>query len=102
MQSSLPAPCPRSACWFSVTVLCLASALFITLAGCATAPGGSHGVNDFTNDSLPVVLPGSRSATGAARCFEDQAKFLPLSAFSRWLSPLELDRAATLHRCLGD
>lgn len=66
-----------------MTALSLASALIITLAGCAARPAGSNGVDAFVNDSVPVLLSGPRAAVEAAQCFEEQAKFLPLSEFSR-------------------
>ncbi len=83
MKSISPEPLQRRTCWSSMTVLSLASALFITLAGCAATPAGSQGVDAFVKDSTSVVLSGSRAASDAAQCFEEHAKFLPLSEFSR-------------------
>jgi hypothetical protein len=53
------------------------------LAGCASAPVGSAGFDAFMADASPSRLAGSRDAAQAAQCFEDRAKFLPLSTFSR-------------------
>jgi hypothetical protein len=53
------------------------------LAGCASTPAGSAGYDTFIADASPTRLSGSRDAAQAAQCFEDRAKFLPLSTFSR-------------------
>jgi hypothetical protein len=53
------------------------------LAGCASTPAGVAGYDAFKADTLPKSMSGSRDAALAAQCFEDRAKFLPLSTFSR-------------------
>ena len=53
------------------------------LAGCASTPAGSSGYDAFMDGASPTSLSGSRDAAHAAQCFEDRAKFLPLSNFSR-------------------
>lgn len=73
----------RPACWATVTALSLASALIISLAGCAATPAGIQGAEAFVKDSAPFLLTGPRDTAEAARCFEEQATFLPLSEFSR-------------------
>jgi hypothetical protein len=61
----------------------LAAFALSVIAGCASTPAGSAGYDAFMNDALPVSLSGSHDAAKAAQCFEDRAKFLPLSTFSR-------------------
>ena len=52
-------------------------------AGCASKPAGSAGYDAFLAESVPSVWAGPRTVTEAAQCFEERAKFLPLSEFSR-------------------
>lgn len=53
------------------------------LAGCAGTPAGSAGGAAFIADASRIRLTSSRGPAQAAQRFEDQAKFLPLSTFSR-------------------
>lgn len=55
----------------------------LTLAGCAATAAGSRGHASFERESVPVELTGTLQAERAADCFEEQARFLPLSEFSR-------------------
>ena len=55
----------------------------ILFAGCASTPAGSAGYDAFLADATTSVITGPRAPAGAAQCFEEQAKFLPLSEFSR-------------------
>jgi hypothetical protein len=55
----------------------------VLFAGCASTPAGSAGYDAFLAEATPNVMTGTRSASAAAQCFEEQAKFLPLSEFSR-------------------
>jgi len=52
-------------------------------AGCASKPAGSAGYDAFLAESVPLVWTGPRPSAEAAQCFEERAKFLPLSEFSR-------------------
>jgi len=52
-------------------------------AGCASKPAGSAGYDAFLAESVPLVWTGPRPSVEAAQCFEERAKFLPLSEFSR-------------------
>jgi hypothetical protein len=61
----------------------VAIVITVLFAGCASAPSGSAGYDAFLAEATPSVMTGSRSASAAAQCFEEQAKFLPLSEFSR-------------------
>lgn len=63
--------------------LLVASFALSILAGCASTPAGVAGYESFRADAAPKTMSGSRDATLAAQCFEDRAKFLPLSTFSR-------------------
>lgn len=64
--------------------LALLCALTIAaLAGCAATAAGSRGHTSFERESVPVELTGPQQAMTAAACFEEQARFLPLSEFSR-------------------
>jgi pimeloyl-ACP methyl ester carboxylesterase len=58
----------------------LATSLF---AGCASTPAGSAGYDAFLAEATNSVITGPRALADAAQCFEEQAKFLPLSEFSR-------------------
>jgi hypothetical protein len=58
-------------------------AFSLSLAGCSSTSAGVSGYDNFLQDSKSVALTGTRSAAQAARCFEEQAVFLPLSEFSR-------------------
>jgi len=53
------------------------------LAGCAATAAGSRGHASFERESVPVELTGAQEPARAAACFEEQARFLPLSEFSR-------------------
>lgn len=55
----------------------------ILLAGCANTPAGSAGYDAFLAEATTSVITGTRAPAKAAQCFEEQAKFLPLSEFSR-------------------
>ncbi len=61
----------------------VALAIAVLFAGCASTPTGSAGHDAFLAEATPTVMAGTRSADNAAQCFEEQAKFLPLSEFSR-------------------
>jgi hypothetical protein len=67
----------------STALLLVAGVALSILAGCASTPAGVAGYDAFKADTMPKALIGSRDAALAAQCFEDQAKFLPLSTFSR-------------------
>lgn len=67
----------------STARLLVAGLALSILAGCATTPAGVAGYDAFKADTMPKALIGSRDAASAAQCFEDRAKFLPLSTFSR-------------------
>jgi hypothetical protein len=57
---------------------------FAALAsGCASQPAGSAGYDAFLAESMPSVWNGPRPMAEAAQCFEERAKFLPSSEFSR-------------------
>jgi pimeloyl-ACP methyl ester carboxylesterase len=62
----------------SVAVLSLA-----ILAGCASTEAGSRGYDAFAQEAAPATIAGSRTAAEASACFEERARFLPLSEFSR-------------------
>jgi hypothetical protein len=56
----------------------------VTLAaGCASKPAGSAGYDAFLAESVPSIWAGPRPLGEAAQCFEERARFLPLSEFSR-------------------
>ena len=55
----------------------------VLAAGCANKPAGSAGYDAFLAESVPAVWTGPRPLAEAAQCFEERAKFLPLSEFSR-------------------
>lgn len=52
-------------------------------AGCASKPAGSAGYDAFLAESVLSVWAGPRPWAEAAQCFEERARFLPLSEFSR-------------------
>jgi hypothetical protein len=52
-------------------------------AGCASKPAGSAGYDAFLAESVASAWAGPRPLAEAAQCFEERAKFLPLSEFSR-------------------
>ena len=60
-----------------------ALAASLTLSGCAPMAAGVSGYDNFLAESAAVVRNGTRTATQAASCFENQGVFLPLSEFSR-------------------
>ncbi len=66
-------------CLTSLTVLFGAT----YLSACAPLSSGVTGYNNFLSQSTATVLKGSQSAAAAAKCFETNASFLPLSEFSR-------------------
>lgn len=61
----------------------LAGLAFALLAGCANGPVGSVGRDAFVTESSSGGLTGMRSASESSDCFEERARFLPLSTFSR-------------------
>jgi hypothetical protein len=58
--------------------LCVAA-----LTGCAATSAGSRGHDNFERESVAVELTGAQAPARAAACFEEQARFLPRSEFSR-------------------
>jgi hypothetical protein len=84
MNAQTTSPTSRPQCSRRALAQPLMAVLALSiLAGCASTPAGSSGYDAFMVDSSPTSLSGSRDAVQAAQCFEDRAKFLPLSTFSR-------------------
>jgi hypothetical protein len=53
------------------------------LSACAPIDRGVTGYDNFLSQSSATVLKGPQPAAAAAKCFETNASFLPLSEFSR-------------------
>jgi len=53
------------------------------LSACAPLAKGVSGYDNFLSQTSATVLKGPESAAVAAKCFENNARFLPLSEFSR-------------------
>lgn len=60
-----------------------AALTLMLFTGCAATPAGSAGHDAFLADATPRVMTGPRASGEAAQCFEERARFLPLSEFSR-------------------
>lgn len=61
----------------------LLGTLVLISAGCASTPAGINGHDAFERESNAATAVGSTPFAKAAQCFEEQARFLPLSEFSR-------------------
>ncbi|MEY2876394.1 MAG: hypothetical protein RLZZ373_3765 [Pseudomonadota bacterium] len=81
MPHTLATRCPSS--YAAIVATSIACAALMALSGCAATPAGIEGHVDFVARSAPVLLAGSQPPAAAAQCFEEQARFLPLSEFSR-------------------
>lgn len=62
-------------------VVAFSCSLFIS--ACASTQAGIQGYDNFISESKVVSITGTRPAADAAKCFENNATFLPLSEFSR-------------------
>lgn len=66
--------------WFvRLTIVCSAT----SLSACAPLSKGVTGYDNFLSQTSATVLTGPLPVALAAKCFENNANFLPLSEFSR-------------------
>jgi hypothetical protein len=82
--------------WKTVLTPAVALASVVLSSGCAARRVGQENAADFAAHSIEVVLRSPRTAGAVARCFETEARLLPLSVVR-----YEPDLNQTIYRLQG-